>query len=240
LQTSGLRGPLPRGAHGIDFHQAQARNAQCIVERLREDKKRIDKIRRQQELKAALDQQIEEKQIRKVREWEEDAVTVYGHTLAVGLDEPSRKRAFREHRAQLEETWKGQVAEAQTRKQKEDEYYARREENWITMDAQMQNLRDEVPAQQPWLKAWQEHKNAEASMRNRAEAHERKIEQETIASNIASYSDRILLAEKQRRDMQEAYRRQLDEQVRAKALNHQRGVHETILRDSQLSGSFFV
>ncbi len=142
---------------------------------------------------------------------------MYGPALA--LDDTNRRLSSRHEHRSLQQVWKQQAAAAAERKAQEDAYYKPAEENWNDLKGNMDRLRhDDAEArvqtrQNSWLEAWKDHQATEGELRKAAAAERYRQEQLTIAPHIANYSDRILLAEQQKRDAKAAYGAALDAQV---------------------------
>jgi hypothetical protein len=214
--TSNMSTGVPRGYGGLDTIPAAARQAQRNIEDMQQDVARIRKLELQRKLREDLDQQIREKQQRKLKEWEAEVITVYGPAMV--LDD-SRRTISKANHHSLQGVWKAQAAEAARRKAEEDAYYKPYEENWSDLKSDMDRMRhDDVGKklqrrQNSWLEAWKDQQAAEGDMKKAAASERHRQEQLSIAPHIANYSDRILLAEQQKREAHAAYHNALQEQV---------------------------
>ena len=244
------RNGIPRGRAGVDYEEGQAREAQRLAEDMRKRQEIAAKKERQALLKAQLDQLVEMKNEMKIEERELEERTVYGYSLpGVGKDLNSARAKRQQSRKELEEIWRKQAAERETKRKAEDEYYRRPEENWQTMDSQIQRSR-ELAAQTPaiaatdahskWLGAWQEHQEEEARARQAMEAERQRIEAALLKPHVANYSDRILLGEQVRRQNHERYKQELDEQVRQRQYDKQHRAVENYQRNARFHRPPFV
>lgn len=221
------RSGVPRGYGGLDLIPAKARAAQRKIEMLQSEHQRLRKIEQQRELKESLDKQMEEKRQRKLREWEQDAIAVYGPSLKIGAEMTDRELERAKAKA-LQNVWRHQAAETSLRRQEENEYYKPYEENWNALSDDMDRLRrneNERQLQQrqsSWLEAWKDHQAAEGAKRKHDAEEQIRREAAMISPNILNYSDRILLAEHQKRQERERYNRELSEQMKDKILRKKR------------------
>jgi hypothetical protein len=236
---------LPRGILGIDFETGRARDAQRIVARLRQEDAAAARKEKQRQLKAALDAQVEAKARRRAQEWEAEATHVYGEGLRVGWDADTRAGARRQQHRNMTQTWARQAAERNERSKKEDEYYAPAPEDWAGMRQAMDEARQrEVAARagagQEWLQAWQEHQAVEGAIRKAAAVEQTRREMMEIGPSIANYSERILLAERQKKEDQAMYSRAIELQVAEKRQRQQKNFAEEFSRDirQQQSGEW--
>lgn len=215
--TRNMSTGIPRGFGGLDTIPAAARQAQRNIEDMQQDVARIRKLELQRKLREDLDQQIRDKQQRKLKEWEAEVVTVYGPAMV--LDDSQRRKISKSHHQSLQGVWRAQAAEASRRKAEEDAYYKPYEENWNDLKSDMERMRhDDVSKnlqrrQNSWLEAWKDQQAAEGEMKKAAAAERHRQEQLSVAPHIANYSDRILLAEQQKREAHAAYNNALREQV---------------------------
>ena len=107
------------------------------------------------------------------------------------------------------------------RKRAEDKYYQPPEDDWEGMQRAMDEARQRDTASrqgagQEWLRAWQEHQAVDGAVRKAAEVEQIRREMLELGPSIANYSDRILLADRQKKEAQEMYRRMLQQQVEEK------------------------
>lgn len=215
--TRNMSTGIPRGFGGLDTIPAAARQAQRNIEDMQQDVARIRKLELQRKLREDLDQQIRDKQQRKLKEWEAEVVTVYGPAMV--LDDSQRRKVSKSQHQSLQGVWRAQAAEASRRKAEEDAYYKPYEENWNDLKSDMERMRhDDVSKnlqrrQNSWLEAWKDQQAAEGEMKKAAAAERHRQEQLSVAPHIANYSDRILLAEQQKREAHAAYNNALREQV---------------------------
>lgn len=223
LDASNTSTGLPRGYGGVDAIPAAARQAQRNIEAMQTEAHQVRKQLLQRQLKEDLDRQLQEKHQQKLREWEEEAVAVYGPALA--RDDRLRKMKSKQTHAALQQVWKAQAAEAAARKAYEEQYYKPYEENWNDMKDNMDRLRRDDPAdrirhrQSSWLEAWKDHQAAEGAKRKAAVEELYRQEYFSISPNIANYSDRILLAEQQKKMLQAQYHDALASQIAQKEQN---------------------
>jgi hypothetical protein len=244
------RNGLPRGRYGIDYEEAQAREAQRLAEELRKQQSLQTKRQRQQLLKDQLDHLVQIKRDQKLEERELEERTVFGYSLpGVGRNMETNREKRRKARQELEDTWRKQQAERENRRRAEEDYLRRPPEDWEGMQAAFDRSRaaaSSTPsaaataARGAWLDAWHDSQDKIAREEQAAAAERQRIEAATLKPNVANYSDRILMAEQVRRHNQEAYKQELDEQVRRKQYDKKARLVENFQRDARFHRPPFV
>ena len=230
---------IPRGLLGIDFETGRARDAQRMVEQLKTERQSVVRAMRKQQLKADLDRQIAEKSLRRAKQWEEEATQVYGEGLRIGWDADAKVAKRKEAHRQMMQAWAEQAHEQHDRRAAEDKYYQPAPDDWEGMqramdEARQRDVASRQGAGQEWLRAWQEHKAVDGAVRKAAEVEQIRREMLELGPSIANYSDRILLAERQKREGQQMYRKMLEMQVQEKDRRRKQSLAEEFSSDLQL------
>ncbi|ORC90454.1 uncharacterized protein TM35_000082520 [Trypanosoma theileri] len=152
------RGILPRGENGIDDILRYARSAQDLVLSLQDLRLREDRRREQCMLKTALDEQLLDKRRRRLAQYEEELVHIYGptmqHILTDTFQEPLSEQLPMIEVASSDDEEKKEEREHLQREKVPQRRFREREETSETRAKQ---------SRQAWLAAWEDHKRNLAS-----------------------------------------------------------------------------
>jgi hypothetical protein len=236
------RDGILRGVGGRDEAEAAARAAQRLADDMRQRAEHDIKKLRQEELKRDLDAALSMKRHIRAEEKRAEDHQIYGVTLPIRTMDPrSRIEHQRVQRAELERTWAMQEELHRCRQEAER---ARTEPDrgmwWLDTERRERESAAErqAAAKDPkdsWRRAWQEHQITAGEL-DRARARDAAFREENeLSVNVANYADRIILAEQQRKAAQQAFRHQLDEQVKERQTNRRSLIAENYPREKRFS-----